>query len=192
MREWFISITSFEKVFWYFAIPFSVVFIIQTILAFLGIGFEGDVDGDLDSSGDFADGGGFPIFTVRNFIIFFTVFGWTGITSINSGVSNGVTLILAIGLGLVVMFIVGGIFYFMANMTESGNVNINNAINKVGEVYLTIPMKRSGTGKVQIIIQGTVREIDAITDDEMIKSGEKVKVVDVIENTVLLVKRINK
>ncbi len=202
MTEWWSNISVFEKVFWYFAIPFSTLFTIQTILTFVGMGGDGDIDIDDGSSiGDNMDfdgddsgleaGGTFPIFTIRNFIIFFTVFGWTGIALLNSGVSNTVTVILSVLLGLVVMFIVAGIFYFMSHMTGSGNINIRNAIGNIGEVYLTIPPKRTGTGKVQMKIQGAIREINVMTDDnKKIPTGESVRVVNVINDSVLLVERV--
>lgn len=190
MGDWWNNIPTFEKIFWYFAIPFTVVFIIQTILTFIGMGDDVDIG---EGDGDLLDGvdSSFPIFTVRNFIIFFTVFGWTGIAATNGGLSKGTTVVLAVLLGLIVMFIVAGIFYFMSRLVESGNIDLNNAVNCVGEVYLTIPGKRAGMGKIQIEFQGGVREINAVTDGKTLHTGEMVKVVKVLENHVLLVEKFN-
>lgn len=202
MAEWWSNIPQFERIFWYFAVPFTVLFTIQTILTFLGILGSGDFDVDDGSSigdnigldgddGGILEGGGsFPIFTIRNFIIFFTVFGWTGIAATNSGLGNLVSIILAVLLGLAVMFIVAGLFYFMSRMTESGNISLKNAVNGYGEVYLTIPSKRSGTGKIHIKVQGALREIDAMTDESKIPTGATIKVVGVINESILLVERI--
>jgi hypothetical protein len=188
--DWWNNIPTFEKIFWYFAIPFTVVFIIQTILTFIGMGDDVDIG---EGDGDLLDGvdSSFPIFTVRNFIIFFTVFGWTGIAATNGGLSKGTTVVLAVLIGLIVMFIVAGIFYFMSRLVESGNIDLNNAVNCVGEVYLTIPEKRAGMGKIQIEFQGGVREINAVTDGKTLHTGEMVKVVKVLENHVLLVEKFN-
>jgi len=125
-------------------------------------------------------------------IIFFTIFGWTGIAALNSGISKGVTLLLAIISGLVIMFIVAGIFYSMSKLVESGNMNLRNAINSIGEVYLPIPGNRSGMGKIQINLQGTLSEIDAVTNGKLLKTGEIVRVTDIINNQVLLVEKNNK
>ncbi|WP_202708197.1 hypothetical protein [Sporosalibacterium faouarense] len=199
MSEWWSNIPAFERIFWYFAIPFTVLFSIQAILTLLGVGGGGEFDvddgsgmGDFDGDdgGGFQDGGSFPVFTIKNFIIFFTVFGWTGIAATNSGLNNVVTVILAVLLGLIVMFIVAGIFYFMSRMTESGNISLRNAVNNYGEVYLTIPGKRSGMGKVQMKIQGSIREVDAMTDDNKISTGSTVKIIDIINDSILLVERI--
>ncbi|WP_120170392.1 NfeD family protein [Thermohalobacter berrensis] len=184
--DWWNGITGFEKIFWYFAIPFSLAFIVQVVLTFMGM------DGDVDVFDAFLDFDSFPLFTVRNFIIFFTVFGWTGIAAINAGFSKTVTLILAIFLALILMLIVAGTFYFMNRLTESGNMDLTNAINRIGEVYIKIPANRKGRGKVHIEIQGSLREIEAVTDGEELKSGEMVKVVKVLNDQLLLVEKVDK
>lgn len=182
---------SFEKVFWYFAIPFTIVFIIQTILTFVGMGDEGDFDGvDENEAGD--GGTSFQIFTVRNFIIFFTIFGWTGIAAVNGGLNKTVTVLVAIFAGLIIMFIVAGIFYFMSRLTESGNMDLRNAVNRIGEVYITIPGNREGSGKIQLKFQEAIREIEAVTNEKAIPSGEMVRVAEVINEHVVLVERVKK
>ncbi|MGF7057530.1 hypothetical protein [Brassicibacter mesophilus] len=199
MTEWWNSIPAFEKVFWYFAVPFSVLFLIQLISTFIGMNDDVDIPGDdggfdtgTDFDGDGADIDGssaFNLFTVRNFIIFFTVFGWTGIVGANANMNKTLTVILAMILGLIVMAIVSGIFYFMSRLTESGNMDLKNAMYCIGEVYITIPAKRSGLGKVQMTLQGSIRELEAMTDGKAISSGDMVRVIDIINNQILLVEK---
>lgn len=194
MESWWNSIPSFERVFWCFAIPFSVVFVIQLILTFSGMGGDGDMDmdgdvGDADMDADGLDSP-FHFFTVRNFIIFFTVFGWTGITLYRSGASEAVTVIISVLLGLIVMLIVASLFYLVNRLAESGNVDIHNAKGAIGEVYIPIPAKKSGTGKIHITFQGSLREINAMTKGEMLPTGTVVKVVDILEGHILLVEKL--
>lgn len=205
MIQWWNGIPSFEKVFWYFAIPFSVVFIIQLILTFMGMNDDTDVgddhsmfdhsdahDLDLDS-GESLDGmSSFHFFTVRNFIIFFTVFGWTGIVGANSNLSNTVTIILSILLGLIVMAIVSGIFYLTNKLVENGTMSLANAMHCIGEVYITIPANGNGVGKVSITLQGSLREIEAMTEGDEIKSGELIEVIGAVNNQVLVVEKHSK
>lgn len=205
MVQWWNSIPAFEKVFWYFAIPFSVIFIIQLILTFMGMNDDTDVGDDhsifdhsdahdieLDSGESFDDMSSFHFFTVRNFIIFFTVFGWTGIVGANSNLSNAATVILSILLGLVVMAIVSGIFYLTNKLVENGTMSLANAMHCIGEVYITIPANGSGSGKVNITLQGALREIEAITEGDEIKTGELIKVVGIVNNQMLLVEKHSK
>jgi hypothetical protein len=80
------------------------------------------------------------------------------------------------------------IIYFMGKLSDSGTLNLNNAVGKVGSVYLTIPAKRAGLGKVQIKVQG-LQTLDAMTDyDEDIKTGALVEVISIINNEILVVR----
>ena len=68
-------------------------------------------------------------------------------------------------------------------------MEITNAIGQSGEVYLTIPAKKAGNGKVQLVVQGALRTINAVTEDtDDIKTGSLIEVVS-IENEILVVKR---
>ena len=63
MTEWWNSFSSFEQVFWYIAIPFTVILFIQMILTFAGMGGtdadigDADMDADIDSADDYDSGG---------------------------------------------------------------------------------------------------------------------------------------
>ena len=67
---------------------------------------------------------------------------------------------------------------------------MKNAIGNSGDVYLSIPAKKAGMGKVQIKVQGAVRTLNAMTEDsEIIKTGSLIEVTDIIGENILLVKR---
>ena len=69
-------------------------------------------------------------------------------------------------------------------------MEIKNALGKTAKVYLTIPAKRSGPGKVHINFDGTLRELEAISDEE-IKTDSMIEVCDILDNSILVVKKIN-
>ena len=82
------------------------------------------------------------------------------------------------------------LMYFMGKLNENGALNLKKSIGKTGSVYLTIPAKREGTGKVQINFQG-FQTLDAMTDNENeITNGSLVEIIDIINNEILLVKSI--
>ncbi len=130
----------------------------------------------------------FKFFTIRGIVAFFTLFGWAGILTKLAGGNDIVALITATGSGLIVMFLIALIFSFLTRLSESGNIDINNAINCTGKVYLTIPAEESGEGKVQIIIQDSVREYNAITIGETLPTGTKIKVIGIIKEKLLVEK----
>lgn len=74
-------------------------------------------------------------------------------------------------------------------MEQSGNIETDSAVGCTGIVYLTIPAMREGEGKVQIYIQGAIREYDAVTDGEKLVNNEAIKVTKVINTNTLLVEK---
>lgn len=185
---WWTEMATFEKINWLIALPFSALFLIQIVLTFIGADLDHDTaDGDIDGSIDHDTGIDFQFLTLKNLIAFFTIFGWTGIVCIDANLSTGITVLISTVAGLLMMTIMASLMYFMGKLTDSGTLDIRNAIGKTCSVYLTIPGKRSGLGKVQIQVQG-FQTLDAMTDnDESIKSGALVEVKDVINNEILLV-----
>ncbi|WP_457616794.1 hypothetical protein [Lutibacter sp.] len=193
MKTFFDEMSSIEQTFWIIALISSAIFIIIFILTFIG----GDVDSDMEADGtDFEadDGGvGFQFFTFKNVVAFFTIFGWTGITCLNSDLSVPTTIVISTIAGLLMMVIISFLFYWVYKLAESGTLKINNAVGKIGEVYLPIGANRSKMGKVQIKVQGNLRELEALTDNsEDLKTGTVVKVIEIISAELLLVEKLTK
>ncbi|MFP4844758.1 hypothetical protein [Winogradskyella sp. PE311] len=185
MLDWFSNLEFLPKVYWLVAIIGSLIFSVVMITAFAG----GDADGLEDMDSDFdADGAGFQFISFKNLVGFFTIFGWSGIVCIDEGLSTPLTIIISVISGLLMMVIMAALFYFINKLTDSGTLNYKNAIDAVGEVYLTIGADRSTMGKVTVSVQGTMRELDALTDSlTELKSGTIIKVVDVTSNGILIV-----
>ncbi len=184
------EVGMFEQVFWIVTIPATVIFLILLVLTIFGGDTDTDVDTDIDS--DFGDGDSIPFqfLSLKNIVAFFAVFGWSGIGFINAGLASWLVILLATICGLVMMTLMGTLFYFMSKLAESGTLKMNNAIGKLGEVYLVIPANRGGMGKVQLNVQGSLRTLDAITDDEKtIPTSSIIKVLDVIDDHILLVNK---
>ena len=192
MDEFFLQLSTLEQTYWIIALVGSAVFIIIFLLTFIG-GGDTDMDGDA-SQFEADDGGvGFQFFTFKGIVAFFTIFGWAGITCLNNGYSNTATVIIATIAGLIMMVITSSLFYWMYKLAASGTLKINNAIGVIGEVYLPIGAERSKMGKVQINVQGSLRELEAITDElEDLKTGSMIKVTEIVSAEILLVEKISK
>lgn len=189
MADWFSNLEFLQKVYWLVAIIGSLIFSVVMIMAFTG----GDADdiGEIDS--DMDTGAGFQFISFKNLVGFFTIFGWSGIACIDAGLSTPLTIVISVICGLMMMVIMAALFYFISKLTDSGTLNYKNALDAVGEVYLTIGSDRSRMGKVSVSVQGTMRELDALTDSlTELKSGTIIKVVDVTSNGILIVDRTRK
>lgn len=179
--------TSLEKTFWVFALLFSFLFLLQSILSFIG-GDAGEAGGDADHSVGADDGTGHQFFTIKNMIAFFTIFGWTGLACVKGGMSGVASIGIAVLAGSVVVLMMAVLFKSMSKLKQSGTLQMKNAVGLIAEAYLFIPAKRGGFGKVHIKVQGSLHELQAITDDEeQIATGKLVKVVGTINDSVLLV-----
>ncbi len=187
MLEWFSNLDFISKFYWLIALLGSFVFIIVVILAFIG----GDADDINDIESD--TGIGFQFISFKNLVGFFTIFGWSGVACIDADLPLPLTFIISTFSGLVMMTIMAAMFYFMQKLSDSGTLKYKNAIDAVGEVYLTIGANRSKMGKVTVRVQGSLRELDALTDAfEPLKSGTIIKVLDVTNNGILIVDRTTK
>lgn len=185
MSEWWQGIESIEKVYWIITLIGSLFFIFIMFMTF--IGGEMDEIGD----GDFDGGIDFQFLTLKNIIGFITIFGWSGLACIHSGWSPGITITVSFICGLIMMFAIAGLFYVLRNSGESGNLDLNNAIGVIGEVYLPIGASRSTIGKISIRVQGSLRELEALTDElEDLQRGNVIRVTKVVSDEILLVEKV--
>ena len=189
ISSWWQGLAGFEKILWAFAIIFSVLFVFQTLYSlFVGETDDGSAIGTADSYIGDDTGIGHQFFTVKNLIAFFTMFGWAGIAAYNSGLSKGLTIVIALIAGFTMVLIMVFLLRNVKKLKHSGTMQIKNALNEVCETYLFIPARRNGIGKVHIRIQGSLHELDAITDDEsQIPTGKIVKVTGIVNEQILLV-----
>lgn len=186
LSEWWDSLSLLQQIYWGFAIPSTLLFIGQTLMTIFG--GEMEVDGDVDFDIETDHGAGFQFFTIKNLVAFFTIFSWTGIACLDSGFELGSTIIISVIAGVVMMGIMAAIFYYFSKLTDSGTMSIKNAIGKIGEVYLLVQAKRGNIGRVSIKVQGSLRELEAITDDTKdLPMGTVIEVTDVIGDNVLLI-----
>ena len=205
MLEWWSSLSTLMKALWAITLSASLVFVIQTIMTFLGADtdfnadFSGDFSGDVpadipgDISGDAADAGtGMGLLTFRNFVNFVLGFGWTAVLLRDGIESNTLLFTIAIVVGVLLVIIVMLLFKWLSNMQQSGNIDVyKSAVDCTGKVYLAIPGGRQGQGKVQITINNAVREYDAVTDGDALPTGKDIRVVDIVGPNTLLVEEMN-
>lgn len=194
LGEWWAALAGIEKIFWGISIVFSVLFFIQFVLSLIGLDFDTDVDIDVDTDTGFTPDASFTVLSVRSFIAFFTFFGWAGV----SVLSNGGSGFWAVGVGTMAgfsaMLIVGYVMYAFARLQDDGSVfNPYEALDEVGTVYMRIPANKQGVGKIQIKLQGSIKEIEAVTaESSTIPTGTSIRVVDIIDDKIMLVEPIDK
>lgn len=186
MKEFFANMDGTQQFYWYIAIGASVIFIIQTIMTFVGADADTGVDADFDGNLDGEDSP-FQLFSLRNLINFLLGFGWAGVSLYNVIENN---ILLAIVTFLVGVLFIAFFFFIMRallKLSEDNSFKIEDTIGKTADVYLSIPAAKTGKGKVFISVRGSTHELSAITNSvDEIKNGSLVKVVG-IEGDILIV-----
>ena len=129
------------------------------------IGCDHNVDG-----GNPADFASMRMFTLQTIVAFFTVFSWSSIVLVSSGVYPALSTVIGFVLGLATMLLVAKIVQLSARLAENGTADYKNAIGETATVYIPCPPKDHGLGKVNVMINGQLREVTAINNgDELIE-----------------------
>ena len=204
MSEWWESLTNIEQIFYVIAVVSTLILFIQLILNLIGLAGH-DVDMDvghvdaIDMPDDVAfehpdlaqHSSGLGLISYRTVTAFFVGFGWAGVVMLRSKAPVGLSIPIAVFIGI---FFVLVVFYLMREiykLSETGNIDFRNAIGQTGTVYLPIPPKGKGAGQVQVKIQNRLRELSAVTNgDEELPARAPVKVVKLIGNTTLVVEKL--
>lgn len=161
--------------------------------------FDGDVAGDVcDTCGGVHDGamhdGGNPadfgtlkFLTLQTIVTFLTVFGWVSIVCVSGGMQPVIGILIGAVCGFIMMFVVAKLIQMSGRLAEDGTLNLRNAIGETATVYVTIPPKGDGEGKVTMQLQGRFCEMDAVNaGDTPLASGKQVLVTDIIGDTLVV------
>ena len=191
------------NVFLFAAVIGGTIFVFQFVLALVGMGaedldFADDIPDDLpddvlDHAGPIDHGSTslFGVISFRTVVAAVTFFGLAGMAGMEGELPIGLAAIVAVASGLAAMYGVHWLMKQLYSLRQDGSVRIQRSIGKSATVYIPIPPNRSGSGKVQIRMQGRIMEYAAITGEpEKLTTGAKVVVVDVVTPTTLEVEPI--
>jgi membrane protein implicated in regulation of membrane protease activity len=131
---------------------------------------------------------GMGIFSVRGITAFFTGFGWTGVICTKRGLDLLPTVAIAFVVGFSLMLLIYLMMRSLMKLQSNGTLDYANAVGQIATVYLTIsPVQRAG-GQVEVMIQGRLTTAEALQKgSQPLHPGTKVKVVDKIGSTTLIV-----
>ena len=190
METWWHSLEIMQKILWCISGTSTLIFVIQAVLTFIGMDSDGGLDMDADSDGI---GGEHPfqLFTFRNLINFLLGFSWSGLVFYHSAGNLLLLALISTLFGCFLVAVVMWMFFQLSKMVQSGNIAIEDTIGLNASTYLVIAGHRERAGKVQLSVRGAVREYDAVTDGDTLKTGELVVVEKVLDGNILLVKKLN-
>jgi len=183
------NLEPFLRTLWYIAIPTSIIFLIQTVMTFIGADGADGIDADFESDLEHGDSN-FQVFSFRNLINFLLGFSWTGISFYNR-IPNALLVVVSIAVGCLFIYMFFVIIRELQKLAEDNSFTYDETLNKSADVYLTIPGKKAGKGKIIISVRGSVRELDAMTDnEEKIPTGSVVKIIRIENENILIVQTV--
>ncbi len=195
MINWWNSMMPAQQILALIAIPSTLILIVQTVMVLFGLGDGGDggdVDADDILDGD-TDDGGLGLFSVRGIIAMLCVMGWSGVALLETALPKTVSLLIAFVLGMATLVGMALLMKAIYRLQSSGNMDLGNAIGKVGQVYIPIPAGGKACGKVNITVQERLTECEAITiGDTSLETGSYVRVTAVGEGGVLVVEPVTR
>lgn len=183
-----------QQIFALIALPSTVLIIIQTVLLLIGIGGDSDTDVDVDDvDGIELPDDGLAIFSVRGILSMLCITGWVAVALLETPLPQAVSVAIAIVCGIATLIGMAYLMRAINKLQSSGNIDIENCVGKIAEVYIPIPSSGNGSGKVNLTVQEKFSEFSAITTSaDQLKTGAFVRVVAVSESGVLVVEPIEK
>lgn len=170
------------NIYWIIALVSSVLFVLMTVLSFFG------ADADVDTDVDGADGGP-GLFSFKSLVNFLFAYGWATVLLYPHFNSLWALNVVAILVGIGFILLVFGGLTLMLKLAKDSSFRVESTLGKSANVYLRIPGRRGGSGKVQVSAGGAVHEIDAWTDGEELPTGDVCKITQVIDKSNVLVEK---
>ena len=173
----------------YIAIGATAIAVIQLILSLIGMDSDADFDVDGDTDLDFdGDHDGFLVgyLSVRNAVAFLAMFGWNALYCIDAGVGDPWAFLLSVGAGLVTTLLLQGMYYMFGKLVVDSTARSESAIGLIAEVYIPIPERGKGSGRVFVTLNNSRRELTAISSGPAFARSARVRVI-ALENGTLIV-----
>lgn len=177
---------NFENTLLGIAIVTSLIVAIQLVLTLIGMdsmdGAEMEMDFDADGDGEIDSESGhssFQLLTFRNMVTFLAVFSWITLGCMDGGYSQTTSMLWGGLAGSISMFFMALIVYGMHKLKEENIPTMEKTIGKKATVYLGIPKKGEGKGKVTITVNGSSKTVTAYSQGPKFSTNSRVEVVGV-------------
>ena len=193
--NWWDGLLVLQQVTFILACAASVLLVVQLIAMLFGLGDDADFDADTDISGaddifndnGISDATGLRLVSFRTVVAFIAVGGWITYT-MNFFLAWYYSLIIGVVAGAAAAVGVAYLLKAILKFQSDGNRRMGRAVGSVADVYLTIPPSRTGSGKINVVVQETLTECEAVTDSpQPIPTGARCVVKEVINEQLVLV-----
>jgi hypothetical protein len=177
---WWKSLSIDLHIFLSISVVFSTLLIILYILSYFRL--DNDLESSIDHSRERS-----KLLSARYIISFFTLFGWSGTLLSYSWDQLSLTFLYSFAIG-----VAGTLFFrwLSSSALSRKQFHMEKALSSTGKVLSSIPPHRNGFGKVHLHLREAPFEIDAVTAGQEVPRGASVKVVDILDEKIVLVEPI--
>ncbi|HEX2121701.1 MAG TPA: hypothetical protein VHL59_08670 [Thermoanaerobaculia bacterium] len=157
--------------------------VLQFILAAFGIGDDDGLQAvhDLNDNTGGAPHEGLHLFSLRALSAAVAFFGIGGMLGLATPLGLFAAVPLAVLFGGAAMIGVAAAMRAMLRLEDDGTVQVEGAIGLSGDVYLSIPPARGGVGKIHVVLQNRLVELQAVTTHtDALPTGARILVIDVV------------
>ena len=177
---WWSQLTNAQQLFYGIGILAGIATVIMAVLGLIGLDHH---DVDAIDHGD-----GSSLFSTKPITGFFLGFGWAGGIALEAGASLFVATLIAVVVGAVLMLGLAWAIRAIYSMRSDGTRRIEDAVGAIGTVYVTLPPTRATGGQITVTVSGRLETVAALNGAaRAIPSGEKVKVISVVDPSTVLV-----
>ncbi len=181
-----------RNIYLFLAVFGSAIFAVLFTLTAVGL-HGGEADAGLDGvpddfppeAHDISGIQGLNFFSIKSIVAFLTFFGWGGFFFGHLGWGG---FAIALGCGLLMMFLTALVISLLLKLQQSGNLRGADLLGRRGTVYLTVPAGRRPGGIVTVLLEHCTRQVSARADEE-IATGCDVVIESDLGGGVFLVRR---
>jgi hypothetical protein len=162
----------------------------QLAAGLLGLGGEaGDLAGADGADGGTGEHGAMGWFSLRALAAFGLLFGLVGWGGAEAGWPSLLCIFLGLLAGVSIMAAVLGIARWQSKLTTSGTAQPAEAVGQEAEVYLRVPARGEGSGKISVELGGRWLQFAAVSQGPACPTGSRVRILALESAGVFLVDR---
>jgi membrane protein implicated in regulation of membrane protease activity len=182
LMEWWKALESSSQAFLSMAIVSSLLLVMLIAIHLMGL--EQEAESDIKTQSDRKR----QLFDARMILVFFTLFSWMIVifTFVQLSISSAV--LVATLVASVISF--SSRYLIKRWLTQNGKMGAADLLQQTGKVLQSIPPHRNGFGKVYLSLPEAPFQIEAITAGQELRPGAHVRVIDVIDDRIILVEPI--
>jgi hypothetical protein len=123
----------------------------------------------------------FGVLSFRTVVAALTFFGMAGKASLAANLDVVQAMAIGLAAGVAAMYGVYALMRSVFRLRSTGNLHIDGAVGLHGTVYVPIPARRTGAGKIQLNLQNRTVEYEALSDSEQrLPTGARIVVTSIV------------